>query len=734
MARDDEEPRPSVLRRALSRILALNRAEASTGALGGSAPGGAEHGDAPGMSDEPHEPQVSQESRLGGLALGDTRAVSASARSSVPDRFGRYVILDELGEGGLSVVYSAYDPELDRKLAIKLVRTGKAGGEPHTRLLREAQAIARLSHPNVIQVFDAGESEGQLFVAMELIHGQTLRAWLRHEQLDYWARSPNDRDAAGSPRLTRRTKSFELARARPWQETLAVFIEAGRGLAAAHAAGVIHRDFKPDNVMIDRDRRVRVLDFGLARSMGHGATPERSIEGVGPDTGSVLGTDLTRTGTIMGTPAYMSPEQLDGAPSDARTDQFSYCVALYEAVFGERPFGGQSLAALMASISQGPKPPPTGATVPLGLWPMLRRGLARAPLGRYPSMDDLLVDLQSLIQSRPRRWRRWLRWVGGGAASAAVAGLLGWTLLRERAAAHLCALEPTPLHGGSSTDARELHARLTAWRAAQQSACEAPALEPAVSRCLERQRVELDELSRSTAVAEERVAEVIARLPPPEACGARLGRAGLESPPIMEHAIRARIQLALGAAQWRILANVRDALAELESSGDDVELAEMLLVIASVDEPELDALRGSPEGALYRAVERAEAAARPDIAARAWLDLVDRRMTSDPATARELLRVALTALARAGHPPWIMARWHDADARLAAASGPAGLERAAKALESQLEALQAAELRSPERERAVVEQLVTRLRETNRTGEADRWSQRLAETSEGPLP
>jgi hypothetical protein len=482
--------------------------------------------------------------------------------------------------------------------------------------------------------------------------------------------------------------------------------------------------------MIDRDRRVRVLDFGLARSMGHGAAPELALEAVGPDAGSVLGTDLTRTGTIMGTPAYMSPEQLEGAPSDARTDQFSYCVALYESVFGERPCGGQSLEALMVSIREGPKPPPTGATVPLGLWPMLRRGLAYAPLGRYPSMDDLLGDLQSLVRSRPRRWRRWLGWAGWGAASTAVASGLIWTLLHERAAEPLCELEPTHLDGASSTDARDLHARLTAWRAAQRSACEAPALDPAVSRCLERQRVELDELSRTTAISEERVAEVMSRLPPPEACGVRLGRAVLDPPPIMEHAIRGRIQLALGAAQWRSLANVRDALAELESAGDDVELAEMLLVIASVDEPEL-----GPEDALYRAVERAEAAARPDIAARAWLDLVDRRMTSDPAAARELLRVALTALARAGHPPWIMARWHEADARLAAsASGPGGLERAATALEAQLEALQAAELRNPELERAVVEQLVTRLRETNRTGEADRWNQRLAEMSEDPLP
>jgi len=712
MALEHDRPPPSALRGVLSRILALNRAEPSVV----QAPADA----------EPVSP--SPESRLGALAgaLQSTWLAEAAVQSPVPERFGRYVILDKLGEGGLSVVYSAYDPELDRKVAIKLVRTGGTDGERHTRLLREAQAIARLSHPNVIQVFDAGESEGQVFVAMELIHGQTLRAWLRQEQHDYWARSPEQRDAAGNARLVRRSKSFELARARPWQETLAIFLEAGRGLAAAHVAGVIHRDFKPDNVMIDRDRRVRVLDFGLARSVRQGALPDAATAGIPAGASPALSTTLTQAGEILGTPAYMSPEQLDGQTADARTDQFSFCVALYEAVYGKRPFGGQTCEALMMSIEAGADTPPGDAAAPAQLWPMLQRGLAKAPLARYPSMDELLVELESLIRVRSRRWWWW------GAASLAAVGLLGWIVFHERSTERVCELDASAV-ASASEGVPELQARAHAWRAAQASACAQSELDLGVARCLERQLVELETLSGATDATAERVGEVMAALPPPEACRASFEPASAvlqPVQPVMHETVRRRIELALGAPQDGLGHAVRTLVTELEDSTDDVELAEMLLVIASLGD------RGgrSPEEALYEAVERSEAAGRPDIAARAWLGLVDRRMASERAAAQELLRVALTALVRAGHPRWLMARWHEADARLAIAAGPSGRERAVQALEAQLAALETLELRDPKRERAVIEQLVLLLHEANRTGEAERWRERLTEADRESAP
>jgi serine/threonine protein kinase len=226
---------------------------------------------------------------------------------------GRYLILDFLGVGGMGVVYSAYDPGLDRKVAIKLLRptTNAHGGTTagRSRLLREAQALARLSHPNVIAVHDVGTFEDQVFVAMEYAEGQTLSAWLREE-----------------PRSVR--------------EIVAAFLEAGRGLAAAHAAGLVHRDFKPANVLFGNGR-ARVLDFGLACTDVSRESGERvvALEDLPPAlplppplTGdstqdpslNALGTPLTMTGTLMGTPAYMAPEQMAGRPVDARTDQFSF--------------------------------------------------------------------------------------------------------------------------------------------------------------------------------------------------------------------------------------------------------------------------------------------------------------------------------------------------------------------------------------------------------------------------
>jgi len=288
---------------------------------------------------------------------------------------GRYVVLERIGSGGMGVVYAAYDPELDRKVALKLLRPDRAGaaGEAALRLQREAQAIARLSDPHVVAVYDAGTFGNQVFVAMEFVEGKTLRQWLAETK-------------------------------RSWWEILEVFVPAGRGLAAAHAAGLVHRDFKPDNVLLGTDGRVKVADFGLARPAG-----EVGCEGSGPMPGSgsggLLASPLTEWGAVMGTPAYMAPEQLRGGAADARGDQFSFCVALWEALYGQKPFAGTGLREMLDAERRGEVgEPPEGSGVPARLQPVLRRGLSASPEARYPGMTELLHDLKRDPSVIRRRW------------------------------------------------------------------------------------------------------------------------------------------------------------------------------------------------------------------------------------------------------------------------------------------------------------------------------------------
>ncbi|MEM7155460.1 MAG: serine/threonine-protein kinase [Myxococcota bacterium] len=305
------------------------------------------------------------------------------ARGAAVDR---YVIVDELGSGGMGVVYVAYDPELDRRVAIKilhddLVRDGR------TRLIREAQAIARISHPNVVAVHDVGEISGSVFVAMELVEGQTLSQWL-----------------AAEPRSI--------------PEILAVFIQAGEGLAAAHAAELVHRDFKPDNALRGHDGRVRVLDFGLARGRG-------SDDSLGPAEqlmSSNLDLALTEAGAVMGTPAYMSPEQLGGQVATAASDQFAFCVALYEALYGERPFASDTFESLATAVLQGEvRDPPADRKVPSRLRQVVMRGLRNEPSKRHPSMHALLQQLRHDPGQRRRRIGMAAGVVAGGVLVAALA-------------------------------------------------------------------------------------------------------------------------------------------------------------------------------------------------------------------------------------------------------------------------------------------------------------------------
>jgi tetratricopeptide (TPR) repeat protein/predicted Ser/Thr protein kinase len=307
---------------------------------------------------------------------------------------GRYVILHSLGSGGMGVIYKAYDTKLDRNVALKILRIPSdskvSASAAQARLEREAKALAQLSHPNVITVYDVGTFRGNVFVAMELVEGQTLRDWLESKK-------------------------------RSRQEIVDVFVAAARGLAAAHEAGLIHRDFKPSNVMIGHDGRVRILDFGLARvanrddselsplstsitGSGGPATDQPVLETQHTTSERLLDAQLTERGMVVGTPAYMSPEQHDNRGIEARSDQFAFCVTLYQALYGRKPFAGKSTEEIKENVLAGRiVTPPRGAKVPRWLQRIVMRGLEVDPEKRYPSMNALLVDLHRDVSRR--RWR-----------------------------------------------------------------------------------------------------------------------------------------------------------------------------------------------------------------------------------------------------------------------------------------------------------------------------------------
>lgn len=283
---------------------------------------------------------------------------------------GRYLVVERIGVGGMGEVHKAYDPELGRVVAIKVMHRELDSDGGEQRLLREAQAIAQLSHPNVIAVHDVGTSDGALYVAMEFVDGLSLGAWLRSK--------PRDRDAI-----------------------LDVFLQAARGLAAAHDAGLVHRDFKPANVLVGADGRVRVLDFGLARRDREPPADEVPIILEEP---ALIDQQLTRPGAAAGTPRYMAPEQHLGRAVDARADQFAFCCALYEALTRTRPFdGGDKPVDLALNVVRGHvRPISDDLSLPDWLSALVLRGLRVNPGHRFPSMHDLIGELQRDRESARR--------------------------------------------------------------------------------------------------------------------------------------------------------------------------------------------------------------------------------------------------------------------------------------------------------------------------------------------
>jgi tetratricopeptide (TPR) repeat protein len=358
------------------------------------------------------------------LVLPDESSTVASGRDAdagaIPRGavIGRYTVLSLVGRGGMGEVYAAYDPELDRKIALKLLRPNGARDESrgHVRLLREAKAMARISSRNVVSVHDAGTSGERVFVAMEFVEGANLRDWLD-------------------------------ARPRTQDEILAVFLEAARGLVAAHEAGLVHRDFKPSNVMVARDGSVRVSDFGLARGLqGWQPAPE---PGLAASVDAVpLDATLTATGRLLGTPRYMAPEQLKGGAVDARTDQFSFCVALYEALYDQGPFGPGGLAAHAAAGLMGRVlPAAPKSAVPARVRGALVRGLALDPQARWPSMRELISALAPEASKARRRWA-----AAGGVALLASLVVI-FLARRPDHSASLCHAGPARIAGAWETAA-----------------------------------------------------------------------------------------------------------------------------------------------------------------------------------------------------------------------------------------------------------------------------------------
>jgi tetratricopeptide (TPR) repeat protein len=457
--------------------------------------------------------------RDGAAASGgalDEPAILGSTSLPKGSVVGRYVVLDVIGIGGMGVVYGAYDPKLERRVALKVLRAELASRSAvRARLSREAQALAKLSHPNVISVHDVGvfrddDGDGEVFVAMELVTGGTLGAWLRAE-------------------------------ARSQKEIVARFVLAGRGLAAAHAAGLVHRDFKPENVLLGADGRVRVTDFGLARSF------EEDGEGAPSEVRAERDPLVTRTGAQLGTPAYMAPEQHAGAKVDARADQFAFAVALFEALAGERPYPGKTQDAIARSMKTGITPTRAWTSAPITVRRAVERALSIDPAARFPTMAALIAELERGPSRRAR--------AVASAVGATLLIALGLGLTRSAPPPQrVCESGPDRLQGAWDAPRRaaverafgavgkpfaietakhvadQIDAYADAWGRARTEACEATRVRGEQSErvldlrmaCFDRRRIALgaavDVLARADRATVLRAAAVVEGLPPIESC------------------------------------------------------------------------------------------------------------------------------------------------------------------------------------------------------------------------
>jgi len=510
----------------------------------------------------------------------------------LPSEIGRHRVIDRVGAGGMGVVFAAFDPELDRKIAIKLVRGMRAEGamatQARARMKREAQSMAKLNHPNVITVYDVGEHDERLFIAMEFVEGKSVREWLDD--------SPRD-----------------------WKAVLDVFEQAGAGLAAAHRAGLVHRDFKPDNAMIGDDGIVRVLDFGLAQSDTDRVGDDERAETIELDAPLV-----TRTGALAGTPAYMSPEQMLGEVADVRADQFSFAVSMFEALYREKPFRGDTVHALMLAVTDGEiRSPSSTHGVPQWLHRVVVRALETDPNNRWPSVDAMLAEIRR-HREMPRKLL--LAAAGAIAVGGAVLGLAGFW----RAGLEVCTgaeqqlaevwnderreqvkarLAETGLSFAEHTGVRvvaDLDAWTEHWAEAHHDACAATRVRKEQSEavldrrmaCLHQRRATVRALVDKMLLADNKLAEradaITGSLPAPSACSdlAALDR----TEPVPEEAgaasrvfeIRQRLFEARGVLEGGDVegaaAIYEEGVEQAEAIGFDPLIAEALQQLASCKE------------------------------------------------------------------------------------------------------------------------------------------------------
>ncbi len=449
------------------------------------------------------------------------RKVAAALAADTPlageaAMIGRYQLLEPIGAGAMGVVFAAYDPELDRKVAVKVLRRdrgGDGGRVLEQRLVGEARALAKLAHPNVIAAYEVGRHDGEVFLAMEMVTGSTLTHWLAAEP-------------------------------RPRREVIAAFLQAGLGLAAAHDAGIIHRDFKPDNVLVGDDGRLRVTDFGLASGgLSSGASPSGVLDEVA----------LTRTGALAGTPAYMAPEQLEGASASPRSDQFAFAVALWAALYGVRPFAGATVPALALSARAGRLRVLPERDVPAGLRRVLTRALAADPAARWPELRALLEALAPY--ARPTATRR--RIATAAVLAIVLSGGVGLGLTQRPTAPscdigaaaasiwdadHRAAVEhafTAVAPGSTSAIITAIDSALTgyrdAWASARDEACRLGAAAPGRTACLDLQRLEVDALVRLFRAADTGIVDsaigAVGAMPDPAACARNRVAAPVSSDP-----------------------------------------------------------------------------------------------------------------------------------------------------------------------------------------------------------
>ncbi|MBK8239660.1 MAG: serine/threonine protein kinase [Deltaproteobacteria bacterium] len=563
-----------------------------------------------------------------------------------PTTLGRFRVVRALGSGAMGTVWLAHDDELDRAVAVKLLRTPLAGDpELQARLLGEARALAKLAHPNVVVVHEVGTAHGGGFVAMEYIEGESLAQWQAE-----CARSPD--------------------------EIVAMYLQVGAGLAAAHEVGVVHRDFKPDNVLVGRDGRPRVVDFGLAR-------PSGAREG-----GDPLSLMQTHAGALLGTPAYMAPEQLAGATADARSDQFSFAVALYEAIVGQRPFVGDDLASLRTAMARDGVPA-WSPKLPRALRIVLGRALAIAPAQRWPDMRSLLT---ALAATRRRRWR-----LAVPLSLAAVAG--AWALGRDdrcrdagsaerdawgesrRAALH-DSFERSSMPFAAtawSTTAAGLDAASARMVDAARAACVATGVRddadfaPASASCLRQSRDEVERvlagmasgspgaiaaaphrvlsLSDATACADPRRAKLVALLDPDDASSLAAAADALAAARLVHAELVFAASDDFSARLEGALVDARQAAAGAERLGAWATASGARLLEAKLLQRQGDML--AAERAAARAVEHATVIDDPSLRAHATIQLIY-AIASDStraSEARALAEQAAALLAAMGDPP-----------------------------------------------------------------------------------